>query len=285
MEYELIEEPFFVRKLGAGKFGTVYLIDQDDTPIALKIILEVSEGALVSGVAQETLEQGKDEYQVLRDLEGVPGVPRVYQLVRFTRERAMWYGIAMQYIGGPSLRNKMYSLHKRGRRVTMHLILKLAYALSGTLLEMQKRGYAHRDIKPENIVLQEPFYHPYLVDFGGACRLSECQGTFGTPLYFDDALNTSSDPLERRYDLADLFSLGRTLQMVWEGDTKSKLGIIITRVDPEAIRIIHPLLLSKPDRRISLTDFHTLLAEKLTARGYHLDEPLYLYGPDDSVLD
>jgi serine/threonine protein kinase len=87
------------------------------------------------------------EYKILRHLQGVQGVPKVF-----------WYGqeagfniLIMQRLG-PSIDE----MHKQeGREFSMMTLLLIVDKMLDRIRDIHDRGVIHRDIKPENFLIEE----------------------------------------------------------------------------------------------------------------------------------
>lgn len=97
------------------------------------------------------------EHRIYRQLEGVPGIPRVYGLIDDQH-------LVLQAIEGPSLREYEPRLANRERFFTQLLV---------TIDAMHAAGVAHGDLKRKANILVGPDERPYLIDFGIACRRGE----------------------------------------------------------------------------------------------------------------
>lgn len=92
------------------------------------------------------------EYGILKHLEGIPGIPRVYKVVE---KRAL----LVEYVEGKTI----------GKFKAGELPDVVYERLCETVRAMHRRGVAHLDLRQKkNIVIAGE--RPYLVDFANACK-------------------------------------------------------------------------------------------------------------------
>ena len=114
-----------------------------------------------------------------------------------------WYYIAMEYLQGGSLEDRI----REG--MPLNAALDLMEILLDCLDSLHKRGIVHRDVKPANVLFEEDGT-PKLTDFGIAKHMSSDQditmdGTaLGSPYYLSPE-QASAKPLDGR---SDIYSLG-----------------------------------------------------------------------------
>ena len=152
-----IEQYEFVRKLGAGGSGVVYLANDTllQRPVVLKLL---KRGAL-------TLEQMRRtqlrEARLASAIEH-PNVCAIYD-VGETDEEAY---IVMQYVPGQSLAKLIES-----GPASLQLVLSCGIQIADGLAAAQQLGIFHRDLKPANVMLTDGGLVKIL-DFGLARRLN-----------------------------------------------------------------------------------------------------------------
>lgn len=148
------------RTLGAGGFGTVYLV-QDKCTGALRAMKELQKSRLDPVASQKLLE----EVETLRKLDH-PHIMKVYELIETPRS----YNIFTEYLAGGELFDKIVQLKQfdevLAAKYTRELMCALAYLHSNRVV--------HRDLKPENLVLVSaaPESPLKLIDFGVSASLS-----------------------------------------------------------------------------------------------------------------
>ncbi|HYO56266.1 AAA family ATPase, partial [Archangium sp.] len=151
------------------------------------------------------------EFNLLRHLEGTPGVPRALALLELP-ERPV---LVLEDIPGHALSERL------GQPFSPADFLQLALPLATTLAEVHRRGVIHKDIKPSNIVLSTGG-QPWLVDFGIATLqrtehvdAAASLSAEGTPAYMSPE---QSGRMNRALDYrSDFYSLGVTLYEVLTG--------------------------------------------------------------------
>jgi hypothetical protein len=116
--------------------------------------------------------------------------------------------LAMRYVDGPSLRDRI----RARERLAPDETLRLAEQIGGALDAAHAAGLVHRDVKPGNILLSEPADHSYLCDFGLAKRTSSVSTT-ATGSFLGSVDYCAPEQIHGR-DVdgrADLYSLGCVL--------------------------------------------------------------------------
>jgi len=155
--------------LAMGGFGAVYLAYDSkakDRPVAIKdmICADPQEFAI-------RLNFFRREADILRSLDNIPIVPRVYDLI----EQGQTAHLVMEFIRGKDLlkimeadNNKPYDLER---------ILEWSKNICDVLQHMhtQQPALVHRDLKPDNIMLLEDQKTIKMIDFGTARDLGKTQ--------------------------------------------------------------------------------------------------------------
>jgi eukaryotic-like serine/threonine-protein kinase len=146
--------------------------------------------------------------------------PSIVRIIDFGESEAGLY-IAMEYLGGGSLRAHLQRLQAQHKFLPLEQSLQIGYQIADALDYAHKRGLIHRDVKPSNIILkrlnrpedadEQPF-RAVLTDFG-LVKLLEGEGltlsgvTLGTPGYMSPE-QIEGQKLDGR---SDLYSLGVVL--------------------------------------------------------------------------
>lgn len=142
--------------LGAGSFGHVYSVRNDDGDFALKW--------LRSDADDDARARFEKEEWALRKLSH-PSIPRY--VGRGACLGRPW--IAMSLAPGKSL-NELWESHEQDGTPGGQLrVLDIAIALLDALAYMHRQGIYHRDVKPANIIATESVSAVTLIDFG-FCR-------------------------------------------------------------------------------------------------------------------
>jgi eukaryotic-like serine/threonine-protein kinase len=146
--------------------------------------------------------------------------PSIVRIIDFGESEAGLY-IAMEFVGGGSLRAHLQRLQAQTKFLPLEQSLQIGYQIADALDYAHKRGLIHRDVKPSNIILkrlnrpeesdEQPF-RAVLTDFG-LVKLLEGEGltlsgvTLGTPGYMSPE-QIEGQKLDGR---SDLYSLGVVL--------------------------------------------------------------------------
>ena len=149
------------RLLAMGGFGAVYLatdIKNGNRPVAIK--------DMICSDPQEfsiRLNFFRREAEILRSLEKLPVVPRVYDLV----EQGQTAYLVLEFIKGQDLLKMM---EKSKKPFQLEQVIEWAKAVCDVLQHMhtQSPPLIHRDLKPDNIMLLEDQKSIKMIDFGTA---------------------------------------------------------------------------------------------------------------------
>jgi predicted Ser/Thr protein kinase len=137
------------RELGRGYQASVHLYRTSAGDVVVKM---PHRGGPLGALWRSLL---KRERAVYERLDGIAGIPRSYGLVGD--------GLALEYVGGPSLREHEARLVDR----------EAFFAKLLTTVEaMHAAGVAHGDLKRKDNIIVGAGERPYLIDFGIAVRRS-----------------------------------------------------------------------------------------------------------------
>ena len=137
--------------------------------------------------------------------------PNIVQMYDFDIEDGTYY-MVMEFLEGPSLKNRLSKLEKRGEWLTLEESVQIVRDVGEALEYAHSRDMSHRDIKPANIMLKEGG-GAILTDFGivkmlsGTTHLTATGAIIGTPAYMAPEQGTG-DAGDKR---ADIYSLGIVL--------------------------------------------------------------------------
>lgn len=96
------------------------------------------------------------EWAILRRLDGIPGVPRAYEVA--DRGRAL----VLEYVPGRTL----------GKFKDGELPDRVYAQLEATLAEVHRRGVVHLDLRQKkNVLVADADRRPWLIDFANAARV------------------------------------------------------------------------------------------------------------------
>jgi predicted Ser/Thr protein kinase len=150
------------RLLAMGGFGAVYLATDTkagNRPVAIKdmICADPQEFAI-------RLNFFRREAEILRSLESIPIVPRVYDLI----EQGQSAHLVMEFIRGQDLLKLMEG--HNNKPFPLERVLEWARSICDVLQHMHTQAppLVHRDLKPDNIMLLEDQHSIKMIDFGTA---------------------------------------------------------------------------------------------------------------------
>ena len=143
--------------------------------------------------------------------------PSVVQVYDFGNSEAGLF-IAMEYVGGGSLRNHLKRLQTMQKYLPLPQSLQIVAQIADALDYAHRRGIVHRDIKPGNVLLKRlsrpdaPGEQPFramLTDFGlvklqEGSNMTQTGATLGTPTYMPPE-QCAGEELDGR---TDIYSLG-----------------------------------------------------------------------------
>ena len=211
--------------------GVVYLAHDPrlDRPVAVKTY------GMPEGLSDEQHDEFRERFlREARAAAGLthPGIVTIYDTGE-DPDRGLPY-IAMEYVPGSSLRERLAS----GGPLAPRLAVDLAATLCEALDVAHAAGIVHRDIKPANILVTGDGPTAKIVDFGVA-RLAESEltrsgVTFGSPAYMSPE-QVRGQRVDHR---SDLFSLAVVLYEAISGHRP--------HVGDEPATVIHAIVYENP---------------------------------------
>ncbi|MCA9057669.1 MAG: serine/threonine protein kinase [Planctomycetaceae bacterium] len=223
----------FIRKLGEGGLGTVWLARDEN----LKRLVALKE--MNSEVAElpRAWQRFNREAQITGHLEH-PSVVPLYQYGTDKSNGQPFY--AMRFVGKRTLANAIDEYHQQlasGKDVSMdfHYLLAAFISVCQAIAYAHSRGVIHRDLKPENVALDN-FGQVIVLDWGLARMASDVDGTVaatipaateltfgqtmageivGTPLYM--APEQAAGDQDRVDERTDVYGLGAILFSILSG--------------------------------------------------------------------
>ncbi len=144
-----------------------------------------------------------------------PNIIQIYTTGMTTDNRPY---LAMQYVSGGTLQQKLAELSRMGQQMSAGESLYLARKVAAAMQVAHQQEIVHRDLKPSNILLRFDG-EPVLTDLGiaaldtGASRLTQTGSVMGTPHYMspEQALGRHAD------GRSDIYSLGIILYELLTG--------------------------------------------------------------------
>jgi serine/threonine protein kinase len=218
----------FVRKLGEGGLGTVWLARDEK----LKRMVAVKEMNAEAAESPRAWQRFHREAQITGHLEH-PSVVPLYQFGTDARTGQPFY--AMRFVGKRTLVNAIEEYHERlneGKDVSMdqHYLLSAFISVCQAIAYAHSRGVIHRDLKPENVAI-DSFGQVIVLDWGLARVTSEFDSgvgglqsagmteagfgrtmageVIGTPLYM--APEQAAGDLDSIDERTDVYGLGAIL--------------------------------------------------------------------------
>jgi serine/threonine-protein kinase len=159
------------RLLAIGGFGTVYLATDTrhgNRPVAIKdmICTDAQEFAIRLNFFQR-------EAEILRSLQDLPVVPRVYDFI----EQGQSAHLVLEYIRGQDLLKLMEA--NGNRPFPLDQVVEWGRSICDVLTHMHEQAppLVHRDLKPDNVMLLEDGRSIKLIDFGTARDVGRSQKT------------------------------------------------------------------------------------------------------------
>lgn len=193
----------FVRELGRGGMGVVYLAERADGEFHKQVAIKL----LTKTADEDVTQRFRRERQILADLEH-PNIARLLDGGTFDGQPF----VVMEFVPGQSLRQQ---LRERGT-LPLEEIKAIVQQVCSGLAEAHERGIVHRDIKPENLIVTGHHGQPHvkILDFGIA-KLQQSTATaqthdsviLGTPSYMspEQAAGRGVAEIDLR---SDVYSLG-----------------------------------------------------------------------------
>ncbi len=198
--------------LGEGGMGRVYLAW--DVNLDRQVAVKLMHSPLA--VQNEFRQRLTQEAKTAASLEH-PSIVRVYDFG--DSEHGLF--IAMEYIGGGTLRDLIRTVRQKNRFIQIDQVIQIGVHIAEALDYAHNFGVVHRDVKPGNVILkrlpqpEKPSGAPFramLSDFG-LVKVSESTlktqtgFTMGTPIYMSPEQCHGAD-LDGR---SDIYSLGVVL--------------------------------------------------------------------------
>lgn len=224
-----------VKHIARGGMADVYLAEDIvlKRNTALKILLDTL------ALDAQFVQRFRREAQIVAQLSH-PNIVQVFS-VGVLPQGAPY--IAMQFIDGGSLRDKLRQLASRGKLLTTEQTLNIVRQVALALGVAHKANVVHRDMKPGNVLVR-PDGTPVLVDLGiaivgGGPKLTQTGSLIGTPNYMSPE-QVRGKPLDGR---SDLYSLGIILYEMLAGlrpfEADESIAVLHQQVYEEPVPLHH----------------------------------------------
>jgi eukaryotic-like serine/threonine-protein kinase len=211
---QTIDRYRIIKHIAQGGMADVYLAEDIDLKrkVALKVMLDTL------SMDSQFVQRFRREAQTVAKLEHT-NIVQVYSTglmpAQFSATQQPY--LAMQYIDGGSLQDKLEELANRGKLLTTEQALNVARQIAQALAVAHNARVVHRDLKPSNVLIR-PDGTPVLVDLGiavvsGGTKLTQTGSLIGTPYYMSPE-QVRGKPLDGR---SDLYSLGIILYEILAG--------------------------------------------------------------------
>ncbi|MBR4984444.1 MAG: serine/threonine protein kinase [Proteobacteria bacterium] len=245
----------FIRELGAGAQGKVYLAERlsDGKPAAVKILRIDS----VQTWKEYTLFHR--EAEVLASLD-MPGIVKFYEACDCLDDAPPCSCIVQEYVSGQTLKTILNS----GQRLSLSQVYDIAIELIDILEKLHKHDppIIHRDIKPSNIILRPKdagTHRVCLIDFGAVANPqiqsggSTITGTFG---YMSPEQN-----IGRPTPQSDIYALGAVIAYLLSGVDPAEMQTHDLRLIIDPYVENHPTALVQTLRRMLEPNLQDRLAD------------------------
>jgi Tol biopolymer transport system component/serine/threonine protein kinase len=255
-----------VQHIDRGGMADVYLAEDEDLgrKVALKIMLDTL------AMDPQFVQRFRQEARTVARLDH-PNIVQVYTVGETPTGRPY---IAMQYIEGGSLRDKLQQLARRGKLLTTEQALNVARQIALALAVAHQAQIVHRDLKPANVLIR-PDGMPVLVDLGiavveGVPKLTQTGGIIGTPHYMSPE-QVRGQKLDGR---SDLYSLGIILYEMLAGTRPFEADDSIAVLHQQAYEEPVPLGRRRPDLSPELLSIVATCLKKEPAQRFQQAEAL-----------
>ncbi len=284
-----VDQYRILQHIARGGMADVYLAEDVDLErnVALKVMLD----ALAASDPQFA-ERFRREAQIVAKLNH-PNIVQVYTVGQTAKGQPY---IAMQYIEGGSLRDKLKELAEREKLLTTEQGLNIIRYIALALGAAHKAEIVHRDLKPANVLIR-PDGAPVLVDLGiaavrGGAKLTQTGSIIGTPAYMSPE-QVRGQSIDGR---ADLYALGVIIYEILAGmrpfDADESIAVLHKQVyeepfplksfrpdlSPQTLQLVDKALQKDPSHRFqSAEEMVKAIDNAIRAEGF--------YGPNPQVTE
>ena len=284
-----VDQYRILQHIARGGMADVYLAEDVDLErnVALKVMLD----ALAASDPQFA-ERFRREAQIVAKLNH-PNIVQVYTVGQTSKKQPY---IAMQYIEGGSLRDKLKELSEREKLLTTEQALNIVRYIALALGAAHKADIVHRDLKPANVLIR-PDGAPVLVDLGiaavrGGAKLTQTGSIIGTPAYMSPE-QVRGQSIDGR---ADLYALGVIIYEILAGmrpfEADESIAVLHKQVyeepfplrsfrpdlSPQTLQLVDTALQKDPAHRFQSADeMVKAIDNAIRAEGF--------YGPNPQVTE
>jgi eukaryotic-like serine/threonine-protein kinase len=254
-----------IKHIDRGGMADVYLAEDVDLKrkVALKIMLDTL------SIDAQFVQRFRREAQTVARLNH-PNIVQVYTvgMTATQSQTGQRPYIAMRYIEGGSLRDKLQQLAQRKKLLKTEQALNIVRQIALALIEAHKTGIIHRDLKPGNVLIR-PDGIPVLVDLGIASvnsgpKLTQTGSLVGTPAYMSPE-QVRGIPLDGR---SDLYSLGVILYEMLAGRRPFESEELMAVLHKQVYEKTPPLNNYRPDLSPQIVAFVTTCLQKEPANRF-----------------
>ena len=156
----------FIRKIGHGKQGNVYLSSRNNDQKQV-VIKQLNISSIRNWKAYDLFRREAD---TLASLD-IDGIATFYDAFESLDDNPPCAYIVQEYIDAPSLDSMLKSGHRFTKECIYDIVIQLLVIIKK--LHQHKPTVIHRDIKPSNILLKKidnDKYKAYLIDFGAVAN-------------------------------------------------------------------------------------------------------------------
>lgn len=180
---------------------------KDSHPVIIKLLKD-------KNPSLEEIEQFKNEYEILKNLDDNPHVPQVFAFEKIQHS----YAIILDKIQAPTL-NEI--IEKQGP-LSLEDFFKIAVEITLIISKLHDKHIIHKDINPFNIIFDKQNNSVSLIGFSVATKISSQKAPYTNPQKIEGTLNYLSPEqtgrMNRSIDYrSDYYSLGATFYHLLTG--------------------------------------------------------------------
>ncbi|HEX5749819.1 MAG TPA: protein kinase [Archangium sp.] len=151
-----VREYLVVRRLGAGGFSLLFLVEHEGNPYVMKVALQPA-----SDADEDSVDGWMRREAVSLEHLSHPNLLPVHELGRWPDPRTGYSFFVTDHVPGVTFHDWRWK-----RRATTHQWVGVLIEILRALEVMHGRGVCHRDLKADNILVREGDDWPFLIDLG-----------------------------------------------------------------------------------------------------------------------